>query len=74
MPTICADSLVFQNEICLKAVETKGLVLADTCKGANNSKEVGIQMLIRADYYWEIVSGRTQKLFDKLMGVETIFG
>lgn len=32
------------------------------------------QMLIDANYYWEIVTGKVAKLRNKVTGTETIFG
>nr|CAH7762629.1 unnamed protein product [Callosobruchus chinensis] len=33
-----------------------------------------ISLLVGADYYWKIVTGNTQKITSRLMGVESVFG
>ncbi|CAL1282487.1 unnamed protein product [Larinioides sclopetarius] len=48
----------------------KNLQLADCV----NYKDKNISILIGADYYYEIVTGRLKRLNDKLVATETIFG
>ncbi|GBN44277.1 hypothetical protein AVEN_211376-1 [Araneus ventricosus] len=59
-----------ETNISKKFNKLKGLQLADCVE----NKDKNISILIGADYYYEIVSGRLKRLNDKLVATETIFG
>nr|CAI5822722.1 unnamed protein product [Callosobruchus analis] len=48
--------------------------LADSSANETTNVAQGISLLVGADYYWKIVTGNTQKITDRLMGVESVFG
>lgn len=49
-----------------------GLQSADVL--GSSDKELELSVLIGADYYWKIVSGRVERLSESLVTTETIFG
>lgn len=49
-----------------------GLQSADV--SGSSDKELELSVLIGADYYWKIVSGRVERLSESLVTIETIFG
>ncbi|XP_049926226.1 uncharacterized protein LOC126406100 isoform X1 [Epinephelus moara] len=53
-------------------LEKKGLPSADV--SGRSDEELELSVLIGADYYWKMVSGRVERLSESLVAIETIFG
>lgn len=56
------------QEECMR----KGLRLADFPLEGNNDPE--LSLLIGADFYWQVVSGKVERITDSLVAIESSFG
>ncbi|KAH9379967.1 hypothetical protein HPB48_013223 [Haemaphysalis longicornis] len=72
---ISKDTLPSPPNRVLKEVKALGLTLADDLTQYHKSRvPLTTSLLVGADYYWEIVKGRTKRLQNKVLAVETILG
>ncbi|KAF2892050.1 hypothetical protein ILUMI_14123, partial [Ignelater luminosus] len=70
VPEICLDNFKVPNEC---AAEFNNIQLTDQIPNGINIIS-GISVLIGADYYWKIVTGKTIRLNERLMAINTRFG
>ncbi|XP_030584685.1 uncharacterized protein LOC115779925 [Archocentrus centrarchus] len=71
-PQICTAVMKVPGEPIQRELERRGLQFADApADGANDSE---LSVLIGADFYWSTVSGRVERLTDKLVALESVFG
>lgn len=40
----------------------------------SSAEDLELSVLILADHYWEVVSGKTERLSESLAAIETVFG
>ncbi|XP_049270158.1 uncharacterized protein LOC119386031 [Rhipicephalus sanguineus] len=73
VPEVCSDLSALTETNVLERVKDRDLRLADVTV-YQVSYEPGICVLIGADYYWQLVSGKIQRLDDSLTAIETIMG
>lgn len=71
-PQICTAVMKVPGEHVQNKLKAKGLQLADVFSEDTNDSELSV--LIGADYYWQIVSGRVERLTESLVALESIFG
>lgn len=71
-PTGCSSKLKTADEKIIQSLNDKGLQVADTPVRGMETEELGI--LNGGDYYWSIVTGRTERLEKGLVAVESKFG
>ncbi|XP_026063123.1 uncharacterized protein LOC113046525 [Carassius auratus] len=71
-PQVCTAVMKIPGEHIQAELERKGLQLADHTDDGTYDTE--LSMLIGADYYWRIVSGRVERITDALVAIESIFG
>lgn len=71
VPQICVDLLDAPNENC---VSFSNFRLADNIFAENVVAEDGLSMLIGADFYWDVVTGKQSRISNHLRAVETLFG
>lgn len=70
---ICSDHLALPDNV-VQTIGEVGLDLADVAVSPALRNSEKIDVLIGADYYWEIVSGEVRKLHGSLVAVKTDFG
>lgn len=70
---ICSDHLALPDSV-VQTIGEVGLDLADIAVSPALRNSEKIDVLIGADYYWEIVSGEVRKLHGSLVAVKTDFG
>lgn len=70
---ICSDQLALPEGV-VRDIGEVGLDLADVAVFPARPASENIEVLIGADYYWEIVSGEVRKLHGSLVAVKTDFG
>ncbi|XP_014836153.1 PREDICTED: uncharacterized protein LOC106914092 [Poecilia mexicana] len=71
-PEVCTAVIKVPTEPIQAEIKKRGLQLGDfPLEGANEQE---LQMLIGADYYWQAVTGKVQRVTDSLVAVETLFG
>lgn len=71
-PTVCSSKIQMANETLRRSLEDKGLQVADTPVRGMEKECLGI--LIGGDQYWNVVSGRTERLNNGIVAVESKFG
>lgn len=71
-PTVCSSKLKVADEKIRRRLQDKNLQVADTPVRGMETEELGV--LIGGDYYWDIVTGRTERLEKGLVAVESKFG
>lgn len=72
---ISKDTLPSPPKSIVREVKALGLTLADDLTQYHKTTApLTTSLLVGADYYWEIVTGRTKRLQDKVMAAETILG
>jgi len=71
-PQLCTAVMKVPSEHIQHQLEKKGLPVADVSTG--DKDELELSVLIGADYYWKVVTGKTERLSDALVAIETIFG
>lgn len=71
-PTVCSSKLQMADEKIRRSLEAKGLQVADT--PVRGMEVEGLGILIGGDHYWNVVSGRTERLENGLVAVESKFG
>ncbi|XP_024119392.1 uncharacterized protein LOC112140627 [Oryzias melastigma] len=71
-PQVCSAVIKVPSEHIQAEIKKRGLQLADfPLEGANDQE---LQLLIGADYYWQAVTGKVQKVTNSLAAVESVFG
>ncbi|XP_021468061.2 uncharacterized protein LOC110529827 [Oncorhynchus mykiss] len=70
-PQVCTAVMKVPGEQIQHELNRRGLQLADF-PGDDNDPELSV--LIGADYYWQIVSGRVERLTETLVALESTFG
>ena len=71
-PQVCTAVIKVPSEPIQEELRRKGLQLADfPLDGADDPE---LSMLIGADYYWQVVSGKVQRITESLVAVESSFG
>lgn len=71
-PQVCTAVIKVPSQPIQAEIKRRGLRLADfPLEGANDQE---LQVLIGADYYWQAVTGKVQKVTKSLVAVESIFG
>eukprot|EP00063_Salmo_salar_P084036 XP_014058871.1 PREDICTED: uncharacterized protein LOC106606921 [Salmo salar] len=71
IPQVCTAVMKVPGEQIQHELNRKGLQLADF-PGDDNDPELSV--LMGADYYWQIVSGRVERLTETLVALESTFG
>lgn len=71
-PQVSSAIMQVPGEQIRQMLKSKGLPLADT--SASNDEELELSVLIGADHYWEVASGKIERLSESLVAIETIFG
>ena len=71
-PNVCSSNIKTATEEIRRSLEEKGLQVAD--HPVRGMEQEGLGILIGGDYYWNIVSGRTERLDNGLVAVESKFG
>ncbi|KAL7881123.1 hypothetical protein SRHO_G00033770 [Serrasalmus rhombeus] len=69
-PQVCTALMKVPGEHIQKEMKRRGLQLAD-CDGDYKPE---LSVLIGSDYYWQIVSGRVERLTKSLVALESTFG
>lgn len=69
-PQVCTALMKVPGEHIQKEMKRRGLQLAD-CDGDHKPE---LSVLIGSDYYWQIVSGRVERLTKSLVALESTFG
>lgn len=71
-PQVCTAVIKVPGEPIQEELKRKGLQLADfTLEGADDPE---LSVLIGADYYWRVVSGKVQRVTESLVAIESSFG
>ena len=71
-PQVCSAVIKVPGEPIQNALKKRDLQLADfPLEGADNPE---LAVLIGADYYWRVVTGKVQRITESLVAVETSFG
>lgn len=71
-PQLCTAVMKVPSKHIQQQLEKKGLPVADVSSGGKEDLELSV--LIGADYYWRVVTGKTERLSDALVAIETTFG
>lgn len=71
-PSVCSSNIKMANEEIRHTLEAKGFQVAD--HPVRGMEQEGLGILIGGDYYWNIVSGNTERLDNGLVAVESKFG
>lgn len=69
-PKVCTALMKVPGENIQKEMNKRGLQLADFA----GDDEPELSVLIGSDYYWQIVSGRVERLTNSLVALESTFG
>ncbi|XP_054628394.1 uncharacterized protein LOC129179316 [Dunckerocampus dactyliophorus] len=72
MPQVSSAIIQVPGEQIRKHLEGKGLTTADV--SSSSDEELELSVLIGADYYWKVVSGKVERLSESLVAIETMFG
>ena len=70
-PQVCSAVMKVPGDQIQLEMKKKGLQLADF---PGNDDDPELSVLIGADYYWQIVSGRVERLTETLVALESTFG
>ena len=70
VPEICLDVLVAPES---NSFRLDGFCLADS-NSCGLEQEDGLSVLVGADYYWQVVTGKYNRITSHLTAVDTIFG
>ncbi|KAK0137861.1 Pro-Pol polyprotein [Merluccius polli] len=71
-PHVSCAVMQVPGEQIRRQLEQKGLPSADV--SGSSGEDLELSVLIGADYYWKMVSGRVERLSESLVAIETIFG
>lgn len=71
MPTLYTSTMTTAGVVLRKAMEEKGMPLADTPLSGMEGRESGV---LAGDYFWEIVTGKTKRINVNLVALESKFG
>lgn len=71
-PQVSSAIMQVPGEQIQKQLEKRGLTSADV--SGSTDQDLELSVLIGADYYWKMVSGRVERLSGPLVAIETIFG
>ncbi|KAG0416433.1 hypothetical protein HPB47_006420 [Ixodes persulcatus] len=66
-----ADLMMASLEVMVTPMKMEGKTITDVAP--DNAVEDGIGLLVRANHYWNVVTGRVMRLSPKLMAVDTLF-
>lgn len=69
-PQVCTALMKVPGEQIQKEMKRRGLQLADS----DGDYKPELSVLIGSDYYWQIVSGRVERLTKSLVALESTFG
>ncbi|RWS05185.1 hypothetical protein B4U79_08647, partial [Dinothrombium tinctorium] len=70
--SISIVQIIAPDQMLSQEMERRGLSLADF--KMDKFMDEGLSVLIGADYYWNAISGKTLRLSDSLVAIESIFG
>ena len=70
-PQVCTAVMKVPGDQIQYELKKKGLQLADF---PDNDDDPELSVLIGADYYWQIVSGKVERLTETLVALESTFG
>ncbi|KAL1440370.1 hypothetical protein MTO96_001194 [Rhipicephalus appendiculatus] len=73
MPEISGDLLRPLDDCIANIAQEQGLELADVVPDGYHP-EFGVQLLVGADHYWDIMTGSVKRVNERLVAVETVFG
>lgn len=71
-PQVSSAIMQVPGEQIQQQLERRGLTSADV--SGSTDLELELSVLIGADIYWKLVSGRVERLSDTLVAIETMFG
>lgn len=71
-PHVCPSIMSVPGAALRRKMDEKGMPLADTLVYIKENQDVGI--LIGADYYWSIVTGKTERFPNGLVAMDSMFG
>ncbi|XP_064458861.1 uncharacterized protein LOC135369129 [Ornithodoros turicata] len=71
VPEVCTVTTTLATD--LPELSGKNLLFADEPNSCTRENSV-ISVLIGSDFYWSVVTGRTERLGDRMCAVETMFG
>ncbi|KAI3375601.1 hypothetical protein L3Q82_003921 [Scortum barcoo] len=71
-PQVCSAVIKVPCKPLQEEVERKGLQLADFSLDGSDDPELSV--LIGGDFYWQVVSGKVQRLTKSLVAIESSFG
>lgn len=71
-PQVSSAIMQVPGEQIKQQLERRGLASADV--SGSTDLELELSVLIGADFYWKMVSGRVERLSDSLVAIETMFG
>ena len=70
-PQVCSAVMKVPGDQIQRELKKKGLQLADF---PDNDDDPELSILIGADYYWQVVSGRVERITETLVALESTFG
>ncbi|KAI3361691.1 hypothetical protein L3Q82_002048 [Scortum barcoo] len=71
-PQVCSAVIKVPGKPLQEELERKGLQLADFSLDGSDDPELSV--LIGGDFYWQVVSGKVQRLTYSLVAIESSFG
>ncbi|XP_064488324.1 uncharacterized protein LOC135400416 [Ornithodoros turicata] len=71
VPEVCTVTTTLATD--LPELSGKNLLFADEPNSCTRENSI-ISVLIGSDFYWSVVTGRTERLGDRMCAVETMFG
>ena len=71
-PQVCTAVIKVPGSPIQEELKKNGMQLADF--SLEGTDDPGLSVLIGADYYWQAVSGKVQRITETLVAIESIFG
>lgn len=71
-PCVCTSTMRIADEELHRELECKGVQLADTVVSGMEEQELGV--LIGSDHYWDVVSGKIERLCGSLVALDSKCG
>lgn len=71
-PSVCSSPIRMASENIRRSLEAEGFQVAD--HPVRGMEQEALGLLIGGDYYWNIVTGNTKRLDNRLVAVESKFG
>ncbi|KAL2076870.1 hypothetical protein ACEWY4_027537 [Coilia grayii] len=71
-PQICTAVMKVPGEDIQRELKRRGLQFADATEDGSDYPQLSV--LIGADYYWSMVSGRVERITDALVAIESVLG